>query len=92
MHLVGYIYEDYHDARSLEHKSLILYDSDDGVIPRSKVLLEENVVDYQLNNFSLKPSVRLQFYLLDTSSIKFTTEHITVIRSFLIPFPTYREY
>ena len=21
MHLVGYLYEDYHDARSLEHKS-----------------------------------------------------------------------
>ena len=24
MHLVGYLYEDYHDARSLEHKELIV--------------------------------------------------------------------
>jgi hypothetical protein len=24
MHLVGYLYEDYHDARSLEHKVRIL--------------------------------------------------------------------
>ena len=23
MHLVGYLYEEYHDARSLEHKALI---------------------------------------------------------------------
>ena len=23
MHLVGYLYEDYHDARSLEHKGLV---------------------------------------------------------------------
>jgi hypothetical protein len=23
MHLVGYLYEDYHDARSLEHKMLV---------------------------------------------------------------------
>ena len=23
MHLVGYLYEDYHDARSLEHRALL---------------------------------------------------------------------
>jgi hypothetical protein len=25
MHLIGYLYEDYHDARSLEHKSTIKF-------------------------------------------------------------------
>jgi hypothetical protein len=25
MHLVGYLYEDYHDARSLEHKVVLFY-------------------------------------------------------------------
>jgi hypothetical protein len=28
MHLVGYLYEDYHDARSLEHKVSILLSAD----------------------------------------------------------------
>jgi hypothetical protein len=39
MHLVGYLYEDYHDAQSLEHKvlqrlfgRLILLDSSVGIV------------------------------------------------------------
>jgi len=44
---------------SKQTKSLIPYDCGDEVIPRSKILLEECIVHYQLNNFSLKPSVRL---------------------------------
>ena len=55
-------------SRNVEHlrsslskqtKSLIVYDSDDEVIPRSKVVLEEFAVHHKLNNFSQKPSVRL---------------------------------
>ena len=43
---------------SKQTKSLIPYDCGDEVIPRSKILLEECIVGYQLNHFSLKPSVR----------------------------------
>jgi len=44
---------------SKQTKSLIPYDCGDEAIPRSKILLEEYIVDNQLNNCSLKPSVWL---------------------------------
>jgi hypothetical protein len=51
--------ENFQFSVSKQTKSLIIYDCDDEVIPRSKVLLEDYVVDYRLNNFSHKSSVWL---------------------------------
>jgi hypothetical protein len=51
--------EHFQSSISKQAKTLIPYDWVDDIIPRSKILLEECIVDYQLNNFSLKPSVRL---------------------------------
>jgi hypothetical protein len=39
MHLVGYLYEDYHDARSLEHK----------IVEEARKINQENVI--RLINF-----------------------------------------
>jgi hypothetical protein len=38
MHLVGYLYEDYHDARSLEHKLYSLWRHDRQLIACEEVL------------------------------------------------------
>ena len=51
--------EHFQSSISKQTKSLIPYDCGDEIIPRNKILLEEYIVDYQSNNFSLKPSVRL---------------------------------
>jgi hypothetical protein len=50
-------FEHFQSSISKQTKSLIPYDSDDEVIPSSKALLEEFVVDYHINNFSHKSFV-----------------------------------